>query len=190
MEAGMRVSTDNNGLSVKAIAGTRVVMIALNMSKNDAVGLRGFSFKRGVDGAQPVFLKGKKAFPSHLKPNDPHAKYSTETDPIQSFLWSDEAARPDTSYEFTIAALYGEVDHLEERASVTFKIKTEPEDDGKTAVYFNRGAIASQAFAEHFGNKELTKAQEVDINDKETQFLSRGLAEGFLEYVRKTKAGE
>ena len=186
----MRVARQSNGLSVFAIAGTRVILIALNCDAARTAGLRGFSFQRGVAGGVKTFLLGKKAFKAHLKAGDPHAKFPTNTDPIQSFLWSDEAARPGTQYDFTIAALYGTPNALTAHASVDFSITTEVEDDGKSAVYFNRGAIASQAFAENFGNKVLTDTERSDIKLPETQFLSRGLVEGFLKYVDDTKPGE
>ncbi len=73
---------------------------------------------------------------------------------------------------------------------ITFEITTEEEwRAGEThGVWFNRGAIASQYFAEEFGNKPPQ-----DINnpkDPEVIWLSRGLLEACLGYINETVPGD
>ncbi|WP_165405221.1 phospholipase D-like domain-containing protein [Bradyrhizobium genosp. SA-3] len=61
---------------------------------------------------------------------------------------------------------------------------------GSMGIWFNRGAIASQAFADQFGNKSLTDDDYNDPANKEVAWLSRGLLEACLDYIRKTPAGD
>src|SRR5262249_50233384 len=51
----------------------------------------------------------------------------------------------------------------------------------------NRGAIASQAFATKFHNKSLTDAEYNDPNNEEVAWLSRGLVEACIAFIRSAK---
>ena len=192
----MRVSKANGHLRVKAIAGTHVVLMALDMDKEARPGLRGFAIKRGTKGSDPTWLRGIKYFKELVPHPDPEADYSSRDQPFQSFLWSDYRAWPGTEYEFTIAALYGDVHAMEERDTVEFSITTEPEYGETHGVWFNRGAIASHAFETKFHNKRLTSEMTDKVSDDgklldpETEWLSRGLAEASLKYINDTKHGE
>ncbi len=55
-------------------------------------------------------------------------------------------------------------------------------------VWFNRGAIASQKFAEEFGNKAPENIN--DPNDPTVKWLSRGLLEACLGYINETIPGD
>jgi hypothetical protein len=68
--------------------------------------------------------------------------------------------------------------------------KTEQENDGRHGVWFNRGAIASQAFADQFQNASLTEAKYNDPNNKEVAWLSRGLLEACLKYIDDVPKGD
>ena len=192
----MRVSEANDHLRVKAIAGTHVVLMALDMDEDARKGLRGFAIKRGRKGQAQEWLKGIKYFealvPDHEKGDD----FPSRDQPFQTFLWSDYRASPATQYDFTIVALYGDLHAFEERHTLEFSIATEPEDDKTHGIWFNRGTIASHAFETTFHNKRLTKAMTDNVSedgkllDPETQWLSRGLAEACLRYINSTKTGE
>lgn len=193
----MRVSKENGGLRVKAIAGTHVVLMALDMDQGLRAGLHGFAVKRGQSGQSQDWLKGIKYFKDLVPSPDPKDEYSSREQPFQSFLWSDYRASPGTAYDFTIVALYGDIHNMEERYTVAFSIKTEPEYDAQgQGVWFNRGAIASHAFEAGFHNATLTDAMANNVSedgkllDPETQWLSRGLAEAYLKYINDTKSGE
>ena len=69
-------------------------------------------------------------------------------------------------------------------------VKTEKENDGHHGIWFNRGAIASQAYARQFGNHKPTRKEMNDPKDKHTKWLSRGLLEACLEYIDSTKQSE
>jgi phosphatidylserine/phosphatidylglycerophosphate/cardiolipin synthase-like enzyme len=86
--------------------------------------------------------------------------------------------------------MYGSPGALQPRETVKFEVTTEAADDGRHGIWFNRGAIASQAFADKFGNKSLTSADYNDPNNQEVAWLSRGLLEACLDYIGKTPAGD
>jgi len=193
----MRVSKSNDHLRVKAIAGTHVVLMALDMDEEARAGLRGFAIKRGQSGQPQEWLRGIKYFKDLVATPEPKDDYSSRDQPFQTFLWSDYGASPGTDYDFTIIALYGDLHALEERYTLTFSIKTEPDYDANgQGVWFNRGAIASHAFATKFQNKALTKDMTNNVSDDgklldpETQWLSRGLAEACLKYINGAEARE
>jgi phosphatidylserine/phosphatidylglycerophosphate/cardiolipin synthase-like enzyme len=193
----MRVSKSNDHLRVKAIAGTHVVLTALDMDEAARAGLHGFAIKRGQSGQPQSWLRGIKYFKDLVATPNPQDDYSSRDQPFQTFLWSDYGASPGTDYDFTIVALYGDLHAMEERHTLPFSIKTEPEYDANgQGVWFNRGAIASHAFATKFHNKALTKEMTDNVSDDgklldpETQWLSRGLAEACLRYINSAKPGE
>ena len=193
----MRISKSDSHLHVKAISGTHVVLMALDIDEDARAGLRGFAIKRGEGGQPQEWLRGIKYFKDLVPTPDIAADYSSREQPFQTFLWSDYRAHPGTQYQFTIVALYGDLHAMEERLSLSFSITTEPEYDAKgQGVWFNRGTIASHAFETQFHNKALTKEMTDNVSndgkllDKETAWLSRGLAEACLKYINDTKPGE
>jgi phosphatidylserine/phosphatidylglycerophosphate/cardiolipin synthase-like enzyme len=188
----------------KAISGTHTILIALNCPESRRNGLMGFAFQRevvGPDSKGPKFLRSQKVFksivPDPKNEHDPHdpakpRRYYTNEFPVQSFLWGDYAASPDTTYRFRILPMYGQpgaltCDPLDE---IHFDIRTEKEWDDQTkhGVWFNRGAIASQKFAEEFGNKAPTNID--SPTDPEVVWLSRGLLEACLATIDGTPAGD
>src|SRR5262249_32539882 len=171
----MRVPAKTVGhFKVRAIAGTHTVLIALDCAAQARHGLMGFGFKRTVVGAVnpgEKWLRSLKVFESIVPdpknardPNDPTkpARFSTKDHPIQSFLWSDYRAQPDTRYRFTVVPMYGQPGALQPQPGLSFDIRTEKSIDGGHGVWFNLGAIASQAFAREFGN---TAPTEQEAND-------------------------
>jgi hypothetical protein len=168
-------------------------MIALDCDEDARVGLLGFAFQRqrlGQD-AGPKWLRSLKVFESVEPHPDPqHGDYRTDKFPIQSFLWSDFTAEPGTKYQFDIFAAYGTPGNIALREKLTLEVVTERENDGKHGIWFNRGAIASQAYAREFGNHKPTNAEMNDPGDKHTKWLSRGLLEACLDYIDSTRPGE
>src|SRR5438874_1579627 len=111
----MRKKAENRRVRARAIAGTHVVLIALDVAESAREGLRGFAFKRGQGGGPQHPLQGLKYFDGTVANPRKGDEYSTREQPIQSFLWSDYAATPNTSYDFTVVPLYGTPGALEER---------------------------------------------------------------------------
>ena len=183
---------------MRAIAGTHVVLMAMDCPEARCDGLLGFaiSVKVAGDPGPGRWLPSQKVFksvvPDPTKPDPAHPDrrpvFSSEQHPVQSFLWSDYEADPDTEYEYTVVPMYGKPGHLRPEAHTTFRIRTEvPQKEGH-GVWFNRGAIASQGFAAKFGNKAPSNID--DPSDPEVVWLSRGLLEACLAYIRDTPAGD
>ena len=187
----MRVTKREGALSVRAIAGTHGVLMALDCVESKLAGLMGFAIKRQIgDVPGQDWLKGLKVFKSLDAAPKRGAEYSTFENPIQSFLWSDYTAQPDTQYTYTVAAMYGRPGALTQGDSITFTVKTERPDDGKHGIWFNRGAIAGQAFAREFDNARLTDAVANNPKDRMTAWLSRGLLESCLDLVANARPRE
>ena len=198
----MRVIESQGDFRVKAIAGTRTVLIALNCVEARRHGLLGFAFEREIVGAanpDARFLRSSKVFksvvpdPSQVRdPNDPTrpAIFRSNEHPIQSFLWGDYTAEPDTAYKFTVTPMYGQPGALEPKPGLSFEIRTERELDQGHGIWFNRGAVASQEFARRFGNRAPTEAEQDDPNAMITRWLSRGLLDACLRFVDETPAGD
>lgn len=134
--------------------------MALDCVEARRKGLKGFAFECemvGVGGSGPVWLRSQKVFKSvepdpknAHDPNDPTKpkKFYTNEFPVQSFLWGDYGALPDTVYRLRILPMYGDPGALttDPKDEIKFEIRTEKEwEDGQThGVWFNQGAIASQ----------------------------------------------
>lgn len=202
----MRVlpQTTPRGFEAKAYSGTRAILIALNCPEALCQGLMGFAFEREeIGSSKPAkFLRSQKVFKS-IVPDPKHAhdpldptkpvRFYTDDFPIQSFLWGDYALKSGTTYRFRILPKYGKPGNLTHQAQdeITFQITTEQEwVPGETVhgVWFNRGAIASQKFAEEFGNKAPDHIE--DVHDPEVQWLSRGLLEACLRFINQTANDE
>jgi phosphatidylserine/phosphatidylglycerophosphate/cardiolipin synthase-like enzyme len=199
----MRFAKSTGDFSAKVITGTHTILIALNCKNERRKGLLGFAFKREIAGSgQPAkWLRSLKVFQSvvpdpknALDPTDPkkHKAFYTNDFPIQSFLWGDYAASPGTKYRFNIMPMYGKPDALttDKNDEIDLEIETETEwKSGEThGVWFNRGAIAGQKFAEEFGNKPPQNIN--DPKDPTVAWLSRGLLEACLDYISSTPAGD
>lgn len=196
----MRVVCTKGDFRAKAIAGTRTVLLALDCEESRRHGLMGFAIRREAVGAASTgskWLRSLKVFKSVVphpktakdpKHPDQPMRFSTWEHPIQSFLWGDYTAEPDTAYKFTIVPMYGKPGALEPAPELALEVRTEKEEAGGHGVWFNRGAIASQAFAREFDNKAPNDPD--DPKDRETAWLSRGLLEACLRFIRDTPEGD
>ncbi|KAB2866969.1 MAG: hypothetical protein F9K43_15005, partial [Bauldia sp.] len=185
----MRATASKGGFDVRAIGGSHVVLLAIDATKAAREGLLGFALKRSEAGRnESYWLKGLKVFRETVPQPQPGQRYSTLEHPIQSFLWGDYSAKPGKTYSFIVRPVYGGPRNLAYGEDVEVTISTENEDEGTHAVYFNRGAIASQAFAERFGSKGPEDPD--DPADPTTVWLSRGLLEAALHFIDDTRAGE
>jgi phospholipase D-like protein len=192
----MRTPIESDGpLRVRAIAGTRVVLMAMDIAEEARNGLRGFAIKRKRKGStgDAEWLPGIKYFKDLVNSVTPNQRFSSREQPFQSFLWSDYESTPNTAYELTIVALYGPLDALEERYSVMLTVKTEAEQDKNHGIWFNRGAIASRARAERFLNERMDEDKANNVTDEgkmldpQAEWLSRGLVEACLRYINDTQ---
>jgi len=182
----MRKRNTQDGISVHAIAGTYVVLLGIDATERARSRLLGFAIEReDHTERERYWLKGFRTFEETEPDPQPGGLYSTLEHPIQSFLWGDYTAKPNHKYTFRIRPIRGRPKNLEYGTDVTVQIRTEDVDIGEHAIFFNRGAIASQAYARKFQNR--TPDSE-DLDDKATIWLSRGLMEGALEFINRAKS--
>ena len=176
----MRIPIKTSGpLSVRAIAGTKVVLMAFDVAEAQRTGLHGFAVKRGKKG-QPALVLTFRSLVANPKQGD---LYSTDQHPIQGFVWSDYIADPGTTYTFTVVAMYGDIHQLEARYSIDFEVTTELEIDKGHGVWFNRGAIASHTeFQARVGGIQCVSDGGAN-RSPEVAWLSRGLGEAFANSI-------
>ena len=184
----MRKKMSKNGLTVQAVAGTNVALLAMNMSEADCRGLRGFAIHRTdhTEG-EAYWLQGMRTF-AETDPGLPSGtKHSTLTQPIQDFSWSDYSAKPGHKYTYRILALKGTPQQLNPVSDISIKVQTESSKGNGHNVFFNCGAAASQEFARRFGNR---KPGDVGgDNDPAWAWLSRGVHEAIIEFIGRAKKG-
>lgn len=185
----MRTSVSSkDGVRVRAIAGTHTVLLAIDLDEAAREGLLGFAIRREEGDREGYWLRGSKVFPSVVPQPVAGQRYSTLEQPIQSLLWGDYTAKPGVKYCFLIRPLYGRPKALREGTDVPLEVETETEGGGGHGVWFNRGAIASQAYAEKFANAP-PPAQD-DPEDDQTAWLSRGLLEACLGFIEAAGPGD
>ena len=185
----MRTRIVGADIKARAIAGTRTVLLALDATAKGRRGLLGFAIKRRDDTEnQEYWLRAIKVFKSVVPQPDGKASYSTLDQPIQSFLWGDYSAKPGHAYVYTIRPLYGKPKKLKPGKDVQVRIDTEPEEVDGEGIWFNRGAIASRAYADKFDSAAPPNPN--DPADEQTRWLSRGLLEACLRFITSTKKGQ
>lgn len=182
----MRATNKANDISVRAIGGTHVVMLGIDMKEQAAKGLLGFAVHRTDHTENEAYwLQGMRTFEA-VQPNPPDGTLvSTRDHPIQDFLWSDFTAKPAHRYTYEIVPVRGKPKKLERGKGVTVDIQTEDEDQGSQAVYFNRGVIGSQAYA----RKWQVAPDKLEGDDKKAAlaWLSRGLFEAMVAFIGQAK---
>lgn len=188
----MRKQKGNKDISVRAIAGTRVILFGLNIPEDQHKTLLGFNIEK---------KKGQK----YIQLHDGRTFKDKEDSLIQEFLWSDYSVFPGRQYEYKISAVHGTPDKMKEKKSVEVKINTEKNEDGPHAIFFNRGVAGSQSYINRFSDhlrwyKTDPKEENVkdirlkeyihpqDVPDGEAyKWLSRGLEEALLQYIKQAK---
>lgn len=174
-------STDGN-LSLHCISGTHVTLVAINIQEESSLGdLIGFSIDRLDHASQQVF--------------------SLSSRPIQKFLWGDYTCQPAQLYTYTVRMLHGTLSNFTPGNDVSVEIMMEDPREGKHGIYFNRGVAASQMYSERFSQyrqhylvdkfgreswREFIKPDNVP-NDEAFVWLSRGLEEALLKFIRQAK---
>jgi hypothetical protein len=106
----MRRREENDPLSVHAIAGTYVVLLAIDMEETASGGVLGFAIER-TDHTEDerYWLKGLRTF-EETDPGVPGLLVSTLEHPFQAFLWGDYTAKTRHSYTYRAGCSSGEGD--------------------------------------------------------------------------------
>jgi hypothetical protein len=177
----VRTHRTSGPLSAQAIAGSHVVILGIDYADDAKAldGLLGFGIER-LDHTEGKhrWLPNRIRFPGVTDPG-------TNFNPLQTFLWGDYTAEPAHNYTYKIHALDGVPGtELHSRASVVLHVHTqEPSVHG---VWFNRGVIASQAYADHFQNRDPRNVP----NREAWKWLSRGLEEALLAFIGQAMGDE
>jgi phosphatidylserine/phosphatidylglycerophosphate/cardiolipin synthase-like enzyme len=177
----MRVQKKSEGLTAMAVAGTNVVLLGWDLAAKTIQSKKvlGFAIQRTrhTDGER-IYMPGMKTFKSVDPDPDPGALVSSREHPLQTFQWSDYSVAPNTSYTYRIVARRGQPASLADGPEVSLKVTTERTDLGRHAVFFNRGAVASQEYARRFQNRRPD-----EVGQAAFDWLSRGLVEGLEAYI-------
>lgn len=181
----MRKRTQQSKLTVNAIAGSHVVTLGLDIDESKRKGLRGFGIRRTDHLEQEIYwMRGMKTFESVEPHPAPGEQFSSEIHPFQSFQWADYSANPDRDYSYEVVPMYGEPGALKPGDSAKVKVHTEPIEGATHCIFFNRGSVATQEYARRFQNVPPNKAGQGAYD-----WLSRGLIEGILAFIRRANSG-
>jgi phosphatidylserine/phosphatidylglycerophosphate/cardiolipin synthase-like enzyme len=186
----MRARASKDGLTLRVIAGTSNVLLAMDLTEANRPRCLGFSIER-----TDIETGDRRWLPNMLRfPNDTGDGCTTAGAPLQKFRWGDYTLEPGKRYRYRTIARYGNVgdiikdgDDAEKRqlfdsiqGGVTVEIKTENNRlpaSVETGVIFNRGAAASEAYIRRFGNNDPSKIPDAKI------WLSRGLQEALVSFI-------
>lgn len=165
-------------VKVRAISGTHVVFLAFDMQETDTKGLLGFAIQRyDLVENETIWLRGNKTFPS-IRASAGLEDASSHEHPFQAFQWADYSVKPGQRYRYTVVPMTGTPGRLSEKPATRITIDTEPLAAKDHEVFFNRGALASQAFARRFPGKTLEQAGELGYT-----WLTRDLLPGMLAFI-------
>jgi phosphatidylserine/phosphatidylglycerophosphate/cardiolipin synthase-like enzyme len=188
----MRNKISGASLSVRAVAGSHVVVLAWDLKEDqfDTRSLLGFAIERtefdGEKVLERYFLRGIKRFEDKDKGMAAGTPVPTSEHPVQSFQWGDYTAKPSRKYRYRIVPATGAPKALDlrEDLEVAVDIETEPLYGTAHSVFFNRGAAASQAYARQFPNPTPDTK---DPTSPQMAWLSRGLYEALIEFIGRAK---
>jgi len=169
-------------VNVRALSGTHVIFLAFDMKESDAKGLMGFAIQRtDLTEDEIIWLRGNKTF-SSIRPSTGFDDANSHDHPFQAFQWADYTAKPGYKYRYRVIPMYGPPGALVEKAATSITIETEPLYGTKHDVHFNRGAIASQAFARRFPGMTLDQA-----GAPAYAWLARDLLPALIGFIGKAK---
>jgi phosphatidylserine/phosphatidylglycerophosphate/cardiolipin synthase-like enzyme len=175
----VRATKTEGDLTVRAIAGTHVVVLAMNVDAGATDELLGFAIERLDKGT------GQKApLPNFLifAENDgERPDHSSVANPIQAFQWSDYTALPGHAYTFTVTARYGTPTALRDGDAVEIDVETEDPEQGTHGIFFNRGAAGWQGYERKFAGEDPDQVP----HRAAYEWLSRGLEEALLAFIAK-----
>jgi PLD-like domain len=182
----MRVKRKSDGLTVLAVSGTYVVMLGFDLPKEKTAGLLGFAVARVDANGEVSWMRGTKTFAGAVVDHVPGYQVRSIDHPFQTFQWSDYSAEPGRTYRYRVVAVRGSPSRPRPSETVELEVKTEAMDSGRHAIFFNRGAVASQEYARRFLNQ---KPSEVP-NRAAYVWLSRGLVEALIGFIGQATGGD
>jgi phosphatidylserine/phosphatidylglycerophosphate/cardiolipin synthase-like enzyme len=181
----MRFKKRQNKIGVTAITGSNVVLLSLDMKKEDTEGLLGFAIER-IDPKEDerYFLKGFKRFAYADNETGVDMLFTTFEHPVQSFLWEDFSAKENRKYTYNIIPVSGKPKKLEYGKPCSIEVETEKEHEDEHSVFFNRGVAGSIAYANRFKNKKPSQLSGDELKES-LAWLSRGLKEALMHFIER-----
>ncbi|MGN6257464.1 MAG: phospholipase D-like domain-containing protein [Solirubrobacterales bacterium] len=177
----MRISAKDGSLTAQAIAGTYVVLLGMSLEGPVPDDFLGFSIERAEGSSgKGVFLDNFVLFEENFEGEK--SDHSSEKNPFQAFLWGDYTAKPERQYTYRVSSRFGSPGDLTTGDTVELAVTTEATDEGEHAIFFNRGAATSQAYALKFPDQQGKKPEGEALT-----WLSRGLEEALLAFIRQAK---
>jgi phosphatidylserine/phosphatidylglycerophosphate/cardiolipin synthase-like enzyme len=183
----MRARIHDQSLTVKAVAGTYDVLLAFDLDEDARAGCLGFSIER----TDLDMGNRKRWLPNMLHFKADNSKFpTTATAPLQAFRWGDYTVKPGQRYRYRVVPRYGTAAEIIAAntdaitGGVTVEIQAEDPQKPESAVFFNRGAAASKAYADKFGDKDPTG------NQAALDWLSRGALEAMLAFLGSAGPGD
>ncbi len=175
-----------------ALVGTNSVSLGWSFDDtNLRSGLRGFAVRRSEfnpDG-EMIEMRLLGDFKRFKENDDGRADNVTSlTAPFQRFRWNEYTLSPGRGYRYEVFAMRGTPTALtREEDPLVFEFSPTLEDDGRLGVYVNRGVTAAKAYFRRFGD-----VHPKDVEPKGTAYawLSRGLKESLLGFIRDAQAGD
>jgi phosphatidylserine/phosphatidylglycerophosphate/cardiolipin synthase-like enzyme len=190
----MRAKANDQSLTVKAVVGTYDAILAFDLAEGARDGCLGFSIERtDLDGGNKRrWLPNMLTFKSDAGTGSP----TTARAPLQSFRWGDYTLKPGQRYRYRVVPRYGSAADILAAAAdaggnadaipggVTIEVQAEDPQQPESAVFFNRGAAASQAYVDKFGQADPGG------NQAALDWLSRGAKEAILGFLAAAGPGD
>jgi phosphatidylserine/phosphatidylglycerophosphate/cardiolipin synthase-like enzyme len=220
----MRARASKDGMTLRVIAGSNNVLLAMDLEESKRKGCLGFTIERtdvdtgdrrwlpnmlrfesdpldAADIAQaaiPAIEDGKKTKPVKKPkksqagaPDQDAPMVSTARAPLQKFRWGDYTLDPGKRYRYRVVPRYDppakiiqDGKEAERRrdfdsipGGVSVEIKTENNHGRDAAIFFNRGAAASRAYNNRYGDNDPQKIPDA------LWWLSRGLEEALIGFI-------
>lgn len=186
-------SAVTDGFQVFAVSGVNTVSFAITATDEAKEDLLGFAVRRALKGEKPEVRPGFKVFRSLVPHPTKGTRVSTWNHPIQSFVWDDFTAQPDSAYEYFFHPIRGTPRKPNRRAApVEIRVRTEPMfSELEHDIFFNRGVASSQAYAVRFGNKRPDDPKVPEKKKEEMrQWLSRKLKDAILRFIESARRGD
>src|SRR5690242_6037655 len=100
---GLKVSGSSGPLTVRASAGTNVVIMGLDHDKDGMPGVQGFGIERlDHTEAEQRWLTNQLRFPGV------GGQWGTKFNPLQTFVWGDYRVKPDHVYSYVVHTMAGQ----------------------------------------------------------------------------------
>jgi phosphatidylserine/phosphatidylglycerophosphate/cardiolipin synthase-like enzyme len=191
----MRNISNNNGLTVRAVAGSHCVILGIDLSAEKRKGCLGFAIQRSKlspldadEKSASFWMRNTHTFKEVPASDTNPAWQSTQNSPWQNFRYIDFSARPGAQYVYLVVAKYGAWNALQDGASTSVTITTENPANPETALFFNRAAATSEAYYRKFG--DLSPNQMPPDQQKAAYaWLSNGLEQAILDFLAQAKDG-